>query len=70
MEQLVVVERSEASSMTTWGQLQKGFSAAESEDMLEEPQHDGQLRGAKLVSIVAAVCLAVFCVALDNAVCQ
>jgi hypothetical protein len=62
MEQLTVVEPSAASSAVTLEQFQ------DVSNILEEPENDESLHGAKLISIVVAVCLAVFCIALDNTV--
>ena len=70
MEQFTVVEESEASSVITPGQSQKDPSNTEVKDLLEAHSEDNSLHGAKLISIIGAVCLAVFCVALDNTVCQ
>jgi hypothetical protein len=63
MEQLSVVEPSATSSAVTLGEFQ------DVSNILHEPEHDDSLHGAKLISIVVAVCLAVFCIALDNTVC-
>jgi len=43
-------------------------SATPGSDEMKDQDHHEYLTGAKLITVVFALCLAVFCVALDNTV--
>lgn len=70
MEEPKVADRSDPSSAIVPQQTQESTDAAQVTGAPEEAHNNNYLSGVKLISIIAAVCLAVFCVALDNTVCH